>query len=142
MPHKVKHLIWRAANEALPTLHNLVRRKVVQTAYCPKCKDVWEDTVNTLWGCNWLFVIWEVDVELKKRFRTKFNVFADLWAVLLELRNRTDVNLVAIIMWLICNTRNSARMGESVTEYHNIPAKAEAFLLDFKSAQGQEQRVS
>lgn len=81
-------------------------------------------------------------MELKKRFRTKFNVFADLWAVLLELRNRTDVNLVAIIMWLICNTRNSARMGESVTEYHNIQAKAEAFLLDFKSAQGQEQRVS
>ncbi|XP_075654568.1 uncharacterized protein LOC142624725 [Castanea sativa] len=33
-------------------------------------------------------------------------------------------------------------MGESVIKYHNIRAKAEVFLLDFKSAHGQVQRVS
>lgn len=40
VPYKVKHLIWRAANEALPTLYNLLCRKVVQTVYCPNCKVV------------------------------------------------------------------------------------------------------
>lgn len=88
-----------------------------------------------------LYVIWEVDGELQRRFKRKFSAYADLWEVLFALNNRTDLNLVAVIMWLIWSRRNSARMGESFTEYHKIRAKAEVFLLDFKSAQGLVQRV-
>ena len=50
VPHKVKHLLWRAANEALPTLYNLWRRKVVTSIYCPFCKSDEEDTVHALWA--------------------------------------------------------------------------------------------
>ena len=66
VPYKVKHLIWRAANEAIPTLHNFLRRNVVQTAYCPNCKFGCEDIVHALCSCQWLFVLWEADGELKK----------------------------------------------------------------------------
>ena len=101
VPYEVKHLIWRAANDALPTLYNLLRRKVVQTAYCPNCKVVWEDTVHVLWGCHRLYVIWEADVELMKCTKQKFIAFVDLLEVLFSLRDRVDVNLISIIMWLI-----------------------------------------
>ena len=57
VPHKVKHLMWRVANEALPTLHNLWRRKVVTSTYCPYCKSNGEDTIHALWSCRRLFVI-------------------------------------------------------------------------------------
>ena len=46
--YNVRHLIWRAANEALPTLYNLQRRGVVQTAYYQNCKAVGEDIVHAL----------------------------------------------------------------------------------------------
>ena len=45
-------------------------------------------------------------------------------------------------MWLIWSRRNSARVGDSVVEYHHIRTKAEVFLLDFQSAQVLDRRVS
>ena len=75
MPHKVKHTLWRASNEAIPTLNNLLRRNVVNSVYRPNCKAAFEDTIRALWGC--LIVIWEADEELKKFLRYKFHTFAD-----------------------------------------------------------------
>ena len=141
VPYKVKHIIWRAANEALPTLYNLQQRRVIQTAYCPNCKAVCEDIVHALWGCHWLYVIWEANVEVMKCTKHKFSAFADLLDLLFSLRDRTDVNLLCIIMWLIWNRRNLARVGDPIVEYHHIQAKAEKLLLEFQSAQVQEQRV-
>ena len=66
-----------------------------------------------------------------KCIKQKFVAFADLLEVLFSLRDRLDVNLISIIMWLIWNKRNSARLGEPIVEYHHIRAKAEVFLLDF-----------
>ena len=57
VPYKVKHLLWRVANEALPTLYNLWQRKVVTSIYCPFCKSDGEDTVHALWGCKRLLVV-------------------------------------------------------------------------------------
>ncbi|XP_023892636.1 uncharacterized protein LOC112004627 [Quercus suber] len=88
----------------------------------------------------WLVVVWEKDAELMKCTRHKFSVFADLLELIFSLRDRTDVNLLCIIMWQIWNRRNSARVGDSIVEYHHIRAKAEAFLLDFQTAQVLEQR--
>ena len=47
-PQKVKHLIWRAANEAIPTLLNLWKRRVVNSVCCPMCKSNTEDTTHAL----------------------------------------------------------------------------------------------
>lgn len=135
VPYKVKHLMWRAANEALPTLHNLWRKKVVTSIYCPYCKFDGEDTIHALWSCGGLFVIWEGDVELRKCSGQKFLPFADLLAYLFIRKDRLDIDLLAVIMWLIWGRRNAARLGESVLDYHQIRAKAELYLLDFKSAQ-------
>ena len=46
VPHKVKHLLWGVANEALTTLHNLWQWKVVTSTYCPFCKSDGEDTIH------------------------------------------------------------------------------------------------
>ena len=37
-PYKVKQLIWKAASETLPTLHNQLLRGMVKYACCLNCK--------------------------------------------------------------------------------------------------------
>ena len=91
----------RASNEALPTLHNLWRRKVVTSTYCPFCKSDGEDTVHALWSCRRLPMIWEDDRELRKCSGQKFLHFADLLAYFFMRKNSLDIDLLAVIMWLI-----------------------------------------
>lgn len=138
VPYKDKHLIWRAANEALPTLSNLQRRRIVNIALCLNCKADREDIVHALWGCHRLLVIWEVDVELMKCFKHKFSVFADLLDWLFSLKDRTNVNLLCMLIWLIWDRRNTARVRDPVVEFYHIWAKAEVY---FKSTQVLENRV-
>ena len=86
-------------------------------------------------------MIWEGEVELRKCIRQKFLPFADLLAILFMRKDRLDIDLLAVIIWLIWGRRNSARLGESVLEYHQIQAKAELYLLDFKIAQKDDRRL-
>ena len=141
VPHKVRHLIWRAANEALPTLHNLFRRKVVKSAICPMCKADGEDLIHALWSCRRLLVIWETHAELLKITSQKFRCFADLWVVFLLKKGVLEVELVAVIFWLVWNRRNAERTGDAALEYHMIRARADSYLLEFKSAKGREGMV-
>ena len=78
VPQKVKHLVRRAANEAIPTLFNLGKRRVVNYVCCPECKSATKDTIHALWGCHSLLAIWDLDDDLKKKLRYKFSVFSDL----------------------------------------------------------------
>lgn len=82
--YKVKHFLWRAAIESLPTLHNLMRRNVVPSALCSVCKSSCEGTIHVLWNCQRLLVIWEANEEFKKVSKLKLHCFADLLEVVLN----------------------------------------------------------
>ena len=110
VPHKVRHLIWRAANDALPTLHNLMRRKVVNSTYCPMCKFDGEDLIHALWKCRRLLMVWETDEEIMKLIRQKFISFTDLWVALISKKDRLNVDLLAVTFWLVWSRRNAARI--------------------------------
>ena len=49
-------------------------------------------------------------------------------------KDSLDIDLLAVIMWLIWGRRNVARLEDSILEYHQIQSKAKVFLLDFKIA--------
>jgi hypothetical protein len=48
---KVKHLIWRAYHETLPTNHQLHRRRIRSSGLCPICLQEDETTLHILWQC-------------------------------------------------------------------------------------------
>ena len=52
VPKKVKTFAWRACTNSLPTMENLLKRKVVQSALCSKCRRKPENVVHALWGCE------------------------------------------------------------------------------------------
>uniref|UniRef100_A0A7N2L366 RNase H type-1 domain-containing protein n=1 Tax=Quercus lobata TaxID=97700 RepID=A0A7N2L366_QUELO len=58
IPSKVKHFAWRACNDALPTMVNHLCRHIVASDVCEVYNSLPEDTLNAIWGCKELEVVW------------------------------------------------------------------------------------
>lgn len=59
MPNKVKNLVWRAAKNSLPSKENLVRRKIIQDAYCDLCREHKEAVKHALYSYPKLEEFWK-----------------------------------------------------------------------------------
>ena len=56
--NKVKHFVWKACNNALPTMDNLLRCHITLFATCNVCKIQTKDTLHAIWGCQEVDVVW------------------------------------------------------------------------------------
>ncbi|KAL0011792.1 hypothetical protein SO802_006900, partial [Lithocarpus litseifolius] len=135
VPHKIKHLLWMAANDAIPTLYNLWRRRVVQAVVCPGCFSDCEETIHALWSCPVLRSIWEADELTKKFLKFKFSSFADLLDMFFSFKESTDLNLLAVLFWSIWEKRNSDRVGGCWSSLLDLRSRALRFLRNFANAQ-------
>ena len=50
--------MWRAYDNALPTMANLAHRHISTSDLCEQCKFEPEDTIHTLWACKELEGAW------------------------------------------------------------------------------------
>ena len=48
VPNKIKHFLWRACCESLPTKKNMLSRNVTRNALCEWCNEEFEDSVHAL----------------------------------------------------------------------------------------------
>uniref|UniRef100_A0A7N2MBI7 RNase H type-1 domain-containing protein n=1 Tax=Quercus lobata TaxID=97700 RepID=A0A7N2MBI7_QUELO len=51
VPNKIRHFLWRASNDSLPTKKNLQKRNIMSESTCERCGDDTEDTIHGIWGC-------------------------------------------------------------------------------------------
>ena len=51
-PNKVRHFIWRAVMDSLPTKENLKKRQIQLDVTCSLCNDSEEDLMHALWLCD------------------------------------------------------------------------------------------
>ena len=51
IPGKIKHFIWRAFHDSLPTNANLFRRKIKSHPFCLICNQEDESTSHVIWQC-------------------------------------------------------------------------------------------
>ena len=58
IPNKIKVFLWRVCSNALPTLENLKKRKILEDAKCKACLTAEEDTLHAIWNCEKLPHIW------------------------------------------------------------------------------------
>lgn len=56
--NKIKVFGWRACQNALPTLENLARCKIVEDGCCEICKMDCESVAHVLWQCEVAQDIW------------------------------------------------------------------------------------
>ena len=58
VPKKVKSFLWRACTDSLPTLKNLLKRKVVSSSLCSLCQSETESILHALWNCEKIKSVW------------------------------------------------------------------------------------
>ena len=57
-PHKVRHFIWKACRDILPTKKNLVQRKVLHDDRCNECHEEAKTLVHLFWSCSRARKVW------------------------------------------------------------------------------------
>ena len=58
VPNMIKHFIWGACNNALPTKSNLFRRQITTSDTCELCNGAPKDVLNVVWSSKELEVVW------------------------------------------------------------------------------------
>ena len=128
LPNKVKHFLWRALNESLPTKFNLCARHVLPDNNCGLCEEFPEDVIHCLWLCDHAKSIWLSDQTFYYPRTRNFRCFGDLVSfVLLELSSGT-VMLFSIVAWFIWTRRNRLRERQPVWDVGETVKRARELL--------------
>ena len=111
--NKIRHFIWRATIDSLPTKKNLQMRKIIQDPTCDWCGDDIKDRIHALWGCQMVKHVWWEMECCKKFLSEKFASFQDLFQGILAQKNQQMAELFAYMGWSIWYNRNAKRVGSS-----------------------------
>ena len=130
VPNKVKTFVWRACTNLLPTMVNLVKRKVASSPIC-SCKREPETTFHVLWGCENVKFVWckdfcELNVE-----NHPLDSFVDLFS--LTSSNPKGAKLFAMICWSLWTRRNKTRVGGSTRPLPKVFGTIGQHLKTFNS---------
>ena len=109
-PHKIKHFMWRASLNILPTKHQLRRREIGWDGNCDLC-GYCETTGHALWGCKLAGEVWG-NTRLKLPFFeiTPRDFIDVVWETKLK-KPEIDWELFAITAWSLWSNRNSICHG-------------------------------
>nr|POE83317.1 hypothetical protein CFP56_39883 [Quercus suber] len=135
VPNKIKHFLWRACRDSLPTKKNLLARNVTKNALCEWCNEEVEDSVHALWGCQALKEVWWEEEILRNHLSMRFVDFRDLWIGITNLDAPNLAEQFAFAAWSIWNKRNAARMHASSIPFHLLYQDMRERLLEYRSAQ-------
>ena len=130
VPNKVKKFAWRACTNSLPTMENLLKRKVVQSALCSNCKREPENVVHALWGCEKICQVWGREFDGLQTAHNQGLSFSDLFG--LTTLSPRGSELFIMICWSIWNHRNKSRANDPVVPLNKLSAWAMQYLQEFQ----------
>lgn len=134
-PNKIKHFVWKACQNALPTMANLHRRHIVTTATCEGCKEQPEDPLHALWLCKEISCVWRSMDWFYQNVSSQPVSFSDLFSRFMQSRDDFRLGIFSIIAWLLWNRRNASKFGKPVHPLHNLCSLAGNILQEYLAAQ-------
>ena len=130
-PGKIKHFLWKACINSLPTKENLLKRKILQEPDCPRCISEPESAVHAIWSCRCIKVAWDIDFDWVDRSSTSSDSFSDVFQKICS--NPALVPLFAVTAWSIWYQRNKLRLNDNPLPLQNIAGFAKNYLSKFRS---------
>jgi hypothetical protein len=135
VPPKVRHFLWRASHESLPTRQNLHRRHVIEDPICPSCYSDMETTLHVIWLCSTSQQVWQSVSWSHKLFRDKYSDFQDLLLNCVQHLSHSELQLFAMISWSLWYRRNSVRLNKPVDPIASLLHRTNVLLQEFIEAQ-------
>ena len=135
-PNKIKHFIWKACNNALPTMAKLHHRYIVTTEICADCQDQTEDTLHALWSCKEIACVWHSMEWFHHDVAGQPMSFGDLISRFLHYQEDDyRLELFSIMAWLLWNRCNAKHFGCLVQPLTKICSLAGNYLQEFLAFQ-------
>ena len=135
-PHKVRHFLWRACRDILPTKSNLKRRKVLTEDLCEACSLESETSGHLFWSCPRAKTVWRYAGFFDSVSALHFDSFMDLaWRLIMVDRcDDTIAALMGTIAWRLWGNRNEVRNGGKRLSEMELCRDASMWLLEFQDA--------
>lgn len=131
IPNKMRFFCRRAYFEALPTLHNLFRHKVVDSSVCISCGQHVETTIHALWDCTTIQPAWGLHFQAIRNAEQGVSTFSDL-VRMIEVQHENQ-ELFVVVAWYFWLLRNKNRVNEPCTPIGKICEAAQNTLFEFQS---------
>ena len=106
---------------------------MLQEEICDHCKAHSEDVGHALWLCPCLNEVWEADTGWNFKNTGRWDDFQKLILHVDEIK--LDLDLLAMIVWLLWHRRNQIRVGNVATSLGQIVASARQQLQDYNRVQ-------
>lgn len=133
IPLKVKHFIWRAVRDCLPTKEMLISRRVEVDGRCPVCNTAAETAVHVLVTCPIAALCWQ---NLGYTYDMHTSMSLGEWtAEVLQHSRRNIINKVFMVAWALWKNRNDIVWQQKSKEYVEIVTSAVQVLNNWESAQ-------
>ena len=127
---KIRHFMWRACRNILPTKFGLKQRKIITDDKCDICSER-ETSGHILWSCAIAKDTWE---ELKIRHANQIpplEAFIDVLWWLREHSGTSDWEVFATVAWSLWNNRNVIRHGGQGKQGRVIALEVRRYVEEF-----------
>ena len=126
-PSKVRHFLWRASKNILPTNYCLWLRKVSKGDGCRLCGLV-ESSGHALWDSWMVEAVWkEAKMSLQRGCHTHCDFIDVVWKFW-ENQKEGELERLACITWCIWKNRNEVKFEGRCKEARRIVTEANAFM--------------
>lgn len=133
IPPKVKHFVWRALKNSLPTRANLLRRGVAVDSTCGQCDAATESLDHCLLECTRARSFW-FGSSLGLRWSNDCQVsFKEWFTGWMNKEDLDTVNISSMVAWCIWKSRNSLYFDGKVVDPRVALQSATDFLLQLKA---------
>ena len=135
-PHKVRHFLWHACHDILPTKANLRRQKVLSEDLCKECKLKSETSGHLFWSCPRAKRVWSCSGIFTPDCADQFNSFMELaWKMMMiDHFDDSAVALVGIITWRLWGNQNEVHKGGKRLGEFELCRDASFWLVEYQEA--------
>ena len=133
-PNKIRHFIWRAAHDSLPTKQNLRHQHVPVEASCSLCDEHAESLIHCLWLCDHAQAVRKSDSCFARYYRKQYQSFLELLGEVMCTGSGFHVALFFTISWCLWQRRNRLRENQPTWLLKEDGDRARALVLEFFEA--------